>query len=277
LSKLMAPPVQPDCVLTIGSQDLPAVLADEQATDLHVLIQGSPLFWVDDIGVLRNSVAETAVRVSNIIRMEESNDDFTGNISSFRIGLVRLASTAVKPRSPSVENPLSSTWAKGLTLLPLRRVTPSVGGLIGFILIVTPLIIAAVAWQHHIQSTRSAEPFHPAIDSSASPQSTTMTVNKPSVPVIPELARVLSQLPGVEPFLAPEVAKKLKFTPSQTGAFGRLDKTTREALDDLEKDWGSSGQWELARRRNVLFETARQEALQLLTDQQREQWDAMTR
>ena len=85
------------------------------------------------------------------------------------------------------------------------------------------------------------------------------------------------QLPGVEPFLNPEVAKKLELTPSQTGTFGRLNKTTQEALEDLEKYWESDGRLELAQRRNVLLKAARQEALQVLTQQQRQTWEAMTR
>ena len=94
---------------------------------------------------------------------------------------------------------------------------------------------------------------------------------------MPELRLRILRLPGVEPFLNPEVAKALELTPSQMGAFGRLNKTTQEALEDLEKYWESAGRLELARRRNVLLDAARQEALQLLTDQQRQQWEAMTR
>jgi hypothetical protein len=58
---------------------------------------------------------------------------------------------------------------------------------------------------------------------------------------------------------------------------GRLNKTIQGALEDLEKYWESAGRLELARRRGMLLEAARQEALQLLTDQQRQQWEAMTR
>ena len=94
---------------------------------------------------------------------------------------------------------------------------------------------------------------------------------------MPEPTPEIVRLPGVEPFLTREVAKKLELTASQTAAFGRLNKTTQQALDDLEKYWESAGRSELARKRNVLLEAARQEALELLTDQQRQQWEAMTR
>jgi hypothetical protein len=102
-------------------------------------------------------------------------------------------------------------------------------------------------------------------------------MQQPSISTIPEPTPEVLKLPGVEPFLKPEVAKKLALTASQSSAFGRLAKTTQEALQDLEKYWESTGRLELARRRNVLLDAARQEALQLLTDQQRQQWDNLTR
>ena len=64
-------------------------------------------------------------------------------------------------------------------------------------------------------------------------------VQQPTVSAVPEPTPEILQLPGVEPFLKPEVAKKLELTPSQMGAFGRLNKTTQEALEDLEKYWES--------------------------------------
>ena len=91
------------------------------------------------------------------------------------------------------------------------------------------------------------------------------------------MAAEILRLPGVEPFLTPDVAKKLALTPSQMGAFGRLDKTTQEALADLEKYWESPGRLELAQRRSMLLEVARQEALRLLTVEQRLQWECMAR
>jgi hypothetical protein len=84
-------------------------------------------------------------------------------------------------------------------------------------------------------------------------------------------------LPGVEPFIQPEVAKKLELTPVQTGAYQRLNSTTQQAVEELEKYWGSAGRLELARRRTMLLDASRQEALQLLTDPQRKLWDEMAR
>ena len=276
-------PAQPNCLLTIGSQRLTAILADERETGLHVLIQGSPLFWVEDTGVLQTSEGEIAVRVSNIVRMETGEDDFSSSMPGFRIGLACLTQAELKLRPPTPPIPVRKAPRKLHWLRPLSRVRISVGGLIGVALIVTPLVFVAAAWQHHVHQTDGVD-SPAAVAAAHDGPISTPTIERQlavptgyTVPTVPEPSAEILQLPGVEPFLKPEVVKKLELTPSQTGAFGRLDKTTQEALQDLEKYWESTGRLELARRRNVLLEAARQEALQLLTDQQRRQWEAMTR
>jgi hypothetical protein len=287
-SKRPDPAVQPDCLLAIGSQRLPAILGGESATGLYVLIQGSPLFWVEDTGVLRTSEAELAVCVANIVRMETEEDDLASNIPAFRIGLTRLAGTmypwsaegALRPQSAllplrkarpkllSLVTPTMSTWC------PRLRV--SLGGLIACAMIVTPLALVAAVWHHAHQADTAHSPTRAVITQSTQP-SIVEDGAQNSMTAAPAPSQEILRLPGVEPFLNPDVARKLELTPSQTSTFGRLDKTTQAALQDLEKYWESAGRLELARRRNVLLEAARQEALQLLTDQQRQQWDAMTR
>ena len=87
----------------------------------------------------------------------------------------------------------------------------------------------------------------------------------------------LSELPGAAPFAQAELVEKLELTPSQTDAIRRLNKITLEAVNDLEKYWGGGDRWELAQKRTLLLGEARRQALQLLTEQQRKQWDEMTK
>jgi len=279
-SKQPVPPAQPDYVLTIGSQRLPAVLADKQETGLFVLIQGSPLFWVEDSGVLETSEVEIAVRVSKIVRLETGEDEFASSLPAFRIGLTQLGQTVVKPRPQPPPIPRKKARSKLLLLLPLNRIQVSVGGLIGFVLIVTPVVFVAAAWLHHLHQAQSADSQNSTVSIPDVPQPTTTGSQRPTVPTVPAVPEPtpdILRLPGIEPFLTPVIAKKLELTPSQTGAFERLNGTVQEALEDLEKYWESGGRLELAQRRNVLLEAARQEALRLLTDQQRQRWKAMTR
>ena len=202
---------------------------------------------------------------------------------AFRIGLARLGQPAVKSQPQPAANPREkpvvnySRFCRRPLGTWCPRIRLSVGGLIAFAMIVTPLVLVAVAWRHHIHQAGSVDSQNPVAAAADSPPSTPPIRQQPAVPPVPEPTPEILRLPGVEPFLTPEVARKLELTPSQTGAFGRLNKTTREALEDLEKYWESAGPSELARRRNVLLEAARQEALELLTDQQRQQWEAMTR
>ncbi len=278
-TKLPFSTAQPDCLLAVGSQRFAAILTDECETGMHVQIQGSPLFWVEDSGVLQTPDSEISVRVANIVRIESIEDQFVSSIPAFRIGLTCLGQAEEKPaptttmgtrRPPAF--PLGSADSIPLSDRPPGRIRAAAGGLIALVMIATPLALVAAAWRHHVQQAGTND-----AQQAVMPPSTAPEVPQPAKPAILEPTPETLKLPGIEPFLRPEVIAKLELTPTQTDAIGRLDKTTREALQDLEKYWESVGRLELARRRDVVLEAAREEALQLLTDQQRRQWEAMTR
>ncbi len=275
-SQQLLSPGQPDCLLVIGSQRLPAVLGEESDAGLWVLIQGSPLFWVEDAGVLQTAEVEIAVCVSNIVRMETEEDEFSSRIPAFRIGLARLDQTEVPLRSQPAPAPLRKACPNFLSRLRLNRLRVSKAGLIALVTIVTPLVFLAAAW-HQVPKTNLIGLLK-AAGVAQDTQSSTMKDNMQlRANTAPDPAPEMLRLPGVEPFLNSEVAKKLELTPLQMGTLRRLDKATQQALQDLEKYWESPGRLELARRRNVLLEAARHQALQSLTDHQRQQWEAMTR
>ena len=264
---------QADCLLTIGSQHIAAILADESATGLHVLIQGSPLFWVEDVGTIQTTEVEIAVRVSNIVHLETGENESASSIPTFRIGLERVGQPAVKKSVQPAPVPRGEARFQHVSRRPVGRIRLSVGGLIAFALITTPLVVGFAAWREHVHQAKPVETQSTAVASSA----TIANGLEPTKPTVPEPTPEIVRLPGVEPFLNPDVARKLELTPSQMGIFRQLNKTAQDALKDLEKYWESDGRLELAQRRNVLLETARQEALQVLTDQQRQTWDAMAR
>ncbi len=268
---------KPDCLLTVGSQRFAAILADQSSTGLTVQIQGSPLFWVEDTGVLQTADLEIAVRVSNIVRIEGIDDHFASSVPGFCIGLTPVGQTATKS-GPQPPAPSRKKRRKLLSILPLPRIRVSMGGLMGFAMLATPLVLVFVAWQHHVRQVQTVDSQTMAVPGPAEvPQPTPTVTSQPAVPATPEPTPETLSVPGVEPFLNPLVAAKLALTPSQTGALKRLNKTIRAALQDLDKYWESVGRLELARRRGELLDAARQEALQLLTDEQRQKWEAMTR
>ena len=270
-------PWQPDCILSIGSQRLAAAVLNEEERDnttLHVLIQANPLFWADETGVLQTPQADIEVRVSNIIRME-SGDDHDSSVPAFRIGLEKLGQPTVKLQSQAVafsELQARLKWPEPATRRPVRTWSPS---LIAIVLVAALAVAAAVLRFHHLPQTPTANSSPVVISDEAVP-STPAKDHTPAY-AAPEPTLEALQLPGVEPLLNYAVAKKLALTPDQTGAFIRLNNTTQEALRDLEKYWQSSGRLELARRREVLLEAAREEALKVLTGPQCQQWQAMAR
>jgi hypothetical protein len=154
-SNLSVSAAQPDCLLTVGSQRLPALLADECGTSLHVLVQRSPSFWVDDAGVLQTSDAEIAVRVLNIVRLDPDEDVYTSYTEGFRIGLMRLNPAAAKLQLQPM--PVREARPKLLALLPWNRIRISAAGVFGFAMIMTPLVLVAVVWRHHLHQANSVE------------------------------------------------------------------------------------------------------------------------
>ena len=269
---------QPTCVLSVGSQRLPAAIAEERGGTLHVLIQGSPQFWVEDSGQLSTPQGELSVRVFNIVRVEEEEEHPAGSIPTFRIGLEQLGQVAPEydPDGPET----GETEADEMEDEAGGNSRSSPGGVLGVAVAIALLVSAAAAWRHYSGNGNVAPAKvggeNEAVSSNYAGQ---LTMHRPAggsaatASYTPDLVR----LPGVEPFVRPEVAKKLGLTPAQMGACQRLNRTTQDAVADLEKYWGSGGRLELAQKRNVLLDAARQEALELLTDPQRKLWNEMTR
>lgn len=274
-SNRRGPHGQPDCILAIGSQFLAAVFAEETESSVHVLIQGNPLFWVEEAGVLQMSDMEVPVRVSNIVRveMESDEDEFAPSTPMFRVGLARLGRSEGPLRPEPSPVPAKDARSKLLSLSTLAKIRPSWAGLIALAMIVTPLLLMAAAWIY-VRPASPAASLEKVTDGAKVELPSSPMGGNSSAPSEPDAA--ILRLPGVEPFLNEAVARKLELTPSQEGACQRLNDTTQAALVDLEKYWETTGRLEIARRRNVLLEAARREALQLLTDQQRQQWDALT-
>ena len=275
-SERVAAPARPDCILAIGSQRLPAILAEERHDSLLLLIHGNPLFWVDDEGELQTPDLAVTVRVSSIVCVEKAGDDSGSQVPEFRIAVARLGQTAVKRPQPSRISVQEAYCSRPAARFRKPAVLTT-GGLAALALVLTPIVVVAVVWLNHLHKVHSIESHNTDTAIFDTPLPTPAIKQQAAEDVASRSFREIRQLPGVEPFLQAVVAEKLALTPSQAGALKRLDKTTQQALEDLEKYWESSGRLELARRQNEVLEAARHEALQLLTDEQRQRWEALTR
>ena len=272
---------QPDCVLSIGFQNLPAAIIEERGGTLVVLIQGSPQFWVDDSGQLKTPETDLEVRVFNMVRVEAEDGDPAGEIPKFRIGLERMGTVANEEADDADgtcadeeerdEGEAALKKAAGIPLLGL------------FASLLAAVALGGVAWacQHYLRqwifspaASHQEQQTDGARNAAAAPAKPS---NADAPPALPPVSSLLLGLPGVDPFLQPEVAKLLDLSPEQQDAMQRLHQITQMAVADLEKYWGDDDRLEVAQKRRALLDEARQQALQLLTDSQREQWLKMAR
>ena len=88
--------------------------------------------------------------------------------------------------------------------------------------------------------------------------------------------RLALSLPGPEPFAAPEVAAALQLTDAQQAQLRELTEATVAALRSVDEKWQKESRQSQARKRNVLLQAARREAVQMLTPAQRAEWRKLT-
>ncbi len=112
-------------------------------------------------------------------------------------------------------------------------------------------------------------------------QSASLGGNQPAkvIDVVAErirrLRRMVRSLPGAAAFTLPEVARELQLTDEQQQQFRRIVDFTERALRHVDRRLsGSSGRQGTKSRRNI-FKAASEEALSVLTDEQRTRWEKL--
>ncbi len=88
--------------------------------------------------------------------------------------------------------------------------------------------------------------------------------------------RLALSLPGPEPFAAPEVVAALQLSNAQQAKFHELIEATVGALRSVDEKWQKENRHSQTRKRDMLLQAARDEALQMLTPVQRAQWRKLT-
>jgi hypothetical protein len=87
-----------------------------------------------------------------------------------------------------------------------------------------------------------------------------------------ELRELRRRLPGAAIFAHPQVIRTLAITEDQQRQIQRIIELTTEAILRLDSLAGEQGLGQVAEQQRIL-EAARREAINLLTDQQRQQWE----
>jgi hypothetical protein len=79
-------------------------------------------------------------------------------------------------------------------------------------------------------------------------------------------------LPGPEPFAAPQVVQALELTAEQQTKLNAMIEATVGALRECDERWQSDSRHTHSKKRAIVMDAARQEALKILTERQREKW-----
>jgi hypothetical protein len=269
---------QPNSVLCVGDQHLPAAIIGERGGTIHIVVQGSPQFWVDDDGTLKVPDVEVPVRVFNIVRVEADEDNSAGDIPLFRVGLERLAQVASTEDPEELNKPKVEPTNPDPPTTGERKPRTSLFTVLTLLVVAIVLVGAGVVCQIHFgnwssefgltgpkKSTGNETGAQNAEQAESAAKSTKS-----------KWASELLAMPGAVPFAEPEVAKKLELTPIQMDSIRQLNKITVDAANDLEKYWGSGDRWELAHKRTMLLDESRRQALQMLTAPQRKLWEEIT-
>jgi hypothetical protein len=291
------------CELKIDSNVLPATLVDESAGGFSVLVGRPPGLFVGQTADLHTYVGRFRVRVVNIVRARPPKDIVTTPAAKqnpwVRLGLSRLGESGV-PDPPRI-----SLFARSLRFR-LSTWCPSggngkwaiVGLLFAFFAIV---MLSGLMWGLMGMSRRPGQaqvaqlpPWSdrlirwvapgrpqpsPAPPVASPPPADTPPVSRETTAFSPlneqELHNLVRRLPGAATLAIPGVIQKLQLTDTQQKRIDQLIEATAQAMRDLNARLQGRQRHEISRRQMELLDDAQRKALQVLTEEQRAQWEAL--
>lgn len=261
-------------LLTFPSADstpgvvLPVLIYEGARDGFLALVKDPPNLWVDDAGSLETEDRSWDVCVVSVHRIESEQDIETDGPRVFRIGLDCVREI----RSPSDVGRRRAFLAKLTSLVPMERTETSWRNLLTVSLVSAPMLVVVLVWNRDNPMVSKVFGWSNVPLQGAPPGPTSGQPGPRSEqPVNPLVAA--RHLPGVEPFLLPEVAACLNLTAEQRAALGRLGATTQQAMQQLDTYWKKDSPAARAKKREMILDAAHQEAMRLLTDQQRQQWN----
>ena len=276
------------CVLQVGDNSLPARLLDESAGGFSVLVE-SPLGLALDVGQtaeLGNDSGWFRVRVMHVMEVEPPEGDaknFEGEPRSwFRLGLLR--EREIPPDEPSVSVFVRNRSVGLQQWFPSHGLFGVSGLLLALAMIAVPLGLVAMSWQ--------AEPSVPANNSGGTGfaadwpgfdrrkfvfPSGGEALQGPRAKGKERLGQPPNRLPGGAVLILPEVARHLRLTKDQQEKLRHLENATAEAMQKLRLNSSlQNDAWQHnMKRREELLDQARRQARELLTEEQRAQWETL--
>jgi hypothetical protein len=308
--------VSPPCELRVGEETASARLMDESAGGFSIVVGGlSQELTKQKAQLLVKGVWYNVdiVHVQEIIPPEDEAE-LIDRGPWFRLGLRRLGEVAVEaPSGGSILSVLSpSLLSNPHDWMPFGGTFASLGIFLVIAIVAVSLGMAITHWCVQSQDSPKAvssasrpsekrtgvEPIgksttredsrqSPAAYSHAAPSSARQPQASPSStggqPVESRGASTLlpdrssfRRLSGAASFTLPEVVTRLQLTSDQQRQIDAMMETTSKAIRSLDQQFKDTRRHEIAQRRTQLLEQAYRQAIELLSDEQRAEWQKLS-
>ncbi len=293
------------CVLRVGDRTLTAKLLDQSAGGFAILVDELAGLEADQTAVLCTNAGAFVVRAVHITKVVPTDRNVAAGQEKpcFRLGLVRLSETGL-PEEPKTSILVGRLPVHAGQLNSPSRILLILGVLMILVLLATkPLDVISGVWHalqfgsnvmqnkdqqaeshsqeslpKQLRSTTGDSPF--PVQGLGVPEKGSAFGNNhgraaPSAFSNTTVSRYL-RMPGATPLILPEVIEKLQLTPDQQSQIRDLTETTSKAMRNLDEKLRGQQRQSIKEQREKLLDQSRQEALKILSKEQRAQWDAMT-
>jgi hypothetical protein len=293
------PDLRQEGELRFGDIRMPIRVLDQSATGFAAMALQPSDVAVGSKGLLRAGDDWFEISLVNCTPIEppESEDDSSVDDQTqfFRLGLYRLADIS----DPDEKQP---GWMQPLLHVCFSNVMPEKSSALGFgllfvfIVVVLPVMAILIIQQSNSNKVVDAKGFRKniagqAIETKANPDwesipTTTRSIAKSMITAentptylgrlanyADDLINIIRSTPGASVFMVPEVITKLGITETQKHQLKQIIDTTNDVVNE----------WEILRNRAIspeeyqkLLQSARNNAMQVLTDDQRIKWQILS-
>lgn len=291
-------PIRQQCELQIGSCAVPAKLLDESVGGFSVLVHHPPELTSNPTVRLRkdgNWINVHVVRIQEIAQEikhdGESNTEApvatepqAGDAESgpcFRLGLRRLGDTELPNQTgfSLLAGTLYFQLSQWKSLGTIQMIV--CGALLAVIIVAIPF--GMITFGRRIRISKTEGRLKPNIQITNTPSSADADPNHSAfiqdhvfaTPSGHTSHSSLLHLPGAAPFALPEVIDRLQLTADQQKQIKQLIEAATKALRKLGRQLQGSQRQLISRRRAELLDLYYQKALDLLTEQQRAEWNIL--
>jgi hypothetical protein len=310
----VADPCHP-CELKSQTDLLSAWLLDQSAGGFAVLVERLAGVEVEQIAHLHTDAGWFIVRVVHIAEVNPPEDDempADREAPWFRLGLLRMGEVAAtaEPTTSLWADTLRcnfSQWCPGSgtlvilgVLLAIIVAALPVGFIAGYFRAGQPAAHDWITGSPASQSNRDkpspnlapprddASPFSSDTSDSSGGNSSSdsrstfssdrgqVRESSPSASLGRKWYETVHRLSGASPFAVPEVVQELQLTANQQKQIRQVIEAASQAIRGLDQQPGGQQRQEISQQRAKLFDQARGEALNILTAEQRAQWEKLT-